>query len=99
MPELPPLCTRHVARWREPPSSVWASGAGCPMPSNRSASAGSVRPAPLMPWTGVREAVEHGPIPLQGKTFVGGGRDDPKVRDEACLTLTGGRPTPRRRCR
>src|ERR1700736_5938163 len=45
-------------------------------------------PGPLMPWTGVREAVEHGPIPLQGKTFVGGGRDDPKVRDEACLTLT-----------
>ncbi len=45
-------------------------------------------PAPLMPWTGVREAIEHGPIPVQGKTFVGGGRDDPKVRDEACLTLT-----------
>lgn len=36
----------------------------------------------------MRDAVEHGPIPLQGKTFVGGGRDDPKVRDEACLTLT-----------
>ena len=45
-------------------------------------------PAALLPWTGVRDAVEHGPIPLQGKTFVGGGRDDPKVRDEACLTLT-----------
>src|SRR6202022_2555113 len=45
-------------------------------------------PRPLNPWTGVREAVEHGPIPLQGKSFVGGGRDDPKVRDEACLTLT-----------
>src|SRR6202043_4118390 len=45
-------------------------------------------PGPLMPWTGVRKAVEHGPIPLQGKSFVGGGRDDPKVRDEACLTLT-----------
>jgi len=36
----------------------------------------------------VRDAVEHGPIPLQGKSYVGGGRDDPKVRDEACLTLT-----------
>jgi para-nitrobenzyl esterase len=45
-------------------------------------------PAPLSRWSGVRAAVEHGPIPLQGKTFVGGGRDDPKVRDEACLTLT-----------
>ncbi|MBV9514398.1 MAG: carboxylesterase/lipase family protein, partial [Mycobacteriaceae bacterium] len=45
-------------------------------------------PEPLAPWPGVRDAVEHGPIPLQGKTFVGGGRDDPKVRDEACLTLT-----------
>ena len=46
------------------------------------------RPQPLVPWTGVRNAVEHGPIPPQGKSFVGGGRDDPKMRDEACLTVT-----------
>lgn len=45
-------------------------------------------PEPLAPWPGVREAREHGPLPPQSKSFVGGGRDDPKVRDEACLTLT-----------
>ncbi|MGE0216046.1 carboxylesterase/lipase family protein [Mycolicibacterium sp.] len=45
-------------------------------------------PGPLPAWQGVREAREHGPLPPQTKSFVGGGRDDPKVRDEACLTLT-----------
>ena len=45
-------------------------------------------PAPPQPWTGLRDALEHGPLPPQTKSFVGGGRDDPKVRDEACLTLT-----------
>lgn len=45
-------------------------------------------PEPLAPWSGLREAVEHGPVPPQGRSFVGGGRDDPKIRDEACLTVT-----------
>ncbi len=45
-------------------------------------------PAPLLPWTGVRDAVEHGPLPLQSRSLVAGDRHDPKIRDEACLTLT-----------
>jgi para-nitrobenzyl esterase len=45
-------------------------------------------PAPLSPWPGVREAVEHAPLPLQSRSMVAGDRRDPKVRSEACLTVT-----------
>jgi para-nitrobenzyl esterase len=45
-------------------------------------------PAPLSPWKGVRDAVEHAPLPLQSRSMVAGDRNDPKIRDEACLTVT-----------
>ncbi len=45
-------------------------------------------PAPLSPWTGVRDALENGPLPLQSRSMVAGDRRDPTVRDEACLTVT-----------
>jgi para-nitrobenzyl esterase len=45
-------------------------------------------PAPLPSWTGVRDAVEHGPLPPQSRSMMAGDRRDPKVRDEACLTVT-----------
>jgi para-nitrobenzyl esterase len=51
-------------------------------------------PAPLAGWAGIRDAVHHGPLPPQGRSFVGGGRDDPKIRDEACLTVTVWSPDP-----
>ena len=33
-------------------------------------------PAPLLPWTGVRDAVEHAPLPLQSRSMVAGDRND-----------------------
>src|SRR6202008_1183368 len=45
-------------------------------------------PEPLVPWTGVRDAVEHAPLPLQSRSLVAGDRNDPKIRDEACLAVT-----------
>jgi para-nitrobenzyl esterase len=51
-------------------------------------------PAPLSPWTGVREAVEHGPLPPQSRSMAARDRNDPKTRDEACLTVTVWSPNP-----
>lgn len=45
-------------------------------------------PAPLLSWTGVRDALENGPLPLQSRSMVARDRRDPKIRDEACLTVT-----------
>jgi para-nitrobenzyl esterase len=45
-------------------------------------------PEPLSPWSGVRDAVEHAPLPLQSRSMVAGDRNDPKIRDEACLSVT-----------
>lgn len=45
-------------------------------------------PEPLSPWLGVRDAVEHAPLPLQSRSLVASDRSDPKIRDEACLSLT-----------
>ncbi len=36
----------------------------------------------------MRDAVEHAPLPLQSRSLVAGDRNDPKIRDEACLSLT-----------
>jgi para-nitrobenzyl esterase len=53
-----------------------------------------VAPGPLQPWTGIRDARGHGPLPPQGKSFIAD-RGDPTLRDEACLTLTVWSPDPR----
>ncbi len=65
--------------------AVWR---GVPYAEQPVASRRFEAPEPLKHWSGVREALHHGPVPPQGRSFVGGGRDDPKVRDEACLTVT-----------
>jgi para-nitrobenzyl esterase len=51
-------------------------------------------PIPLSPWTGVRDAIDHGPLPPQSRSMGAGDRNDPKIRDEACLTVTVWSPNP-----
>jgi para-nitrobenzyl esterase len=51
-------------------------------------------PAPLSPWMGVRDALEHGPLPPQSRSMVARDRNDPKTREEACLTVTVWSPNP-----
>ncbi|GAS98457.1 carboxylesterase, type B [Mycolicibacterium canariasense] len=86
--ELPTIVTTSHGRLRGDTESgvgVWRGVAYAEQPL------GDLRfrgPQPLRPWSGVRDALEHGPLPPQGRSFVGGGRDDPKMRDEACLTVT-----------
>ncbi len=47
-----------------------------------------VAPKPLPAWPGVRDALEHAPLPPQSRSMAAGDRNDPKIRDEACLTVT-----------
>jgi para-nitrobenzyl esterase len=48
------------------------------MRSNRLASVDSPRRFPLSPCTGVRDAIDHGPLPPQSRSMVAGDRNDPK---------------------
>lgn len=86
--ELPTIVTTSHGRLRgdtEGGVGVWRGVAYAEQPLGELRFRG---PQPLRPWSGVRDALEHGPLPPQGRSFVGGGRDDPKMRDEACLTVT-----------
>ena len=88
LPDIPPSYTRGLGDLRgttEGGVGVWR---GVPYAEQPVGERRFLAPAPLQPWTGLRDALEHGPLPPQSKSFVGGGRDDPKVRDEACLSLT-----------
>ena len=84
----------QVQGTREGPVAVWR---GMPYAEQPIGERRFAAPVPLQPWTGVRDATRHGPLPPQGKSFVGGGRDDPKHRDEACLTVTVWSPDPGRK--
>lgn len=83
--------TGAVRGTREGAVAVWR---GVPYAQQPVGARRFMAPGPLPSWEGVRDATRHGPLPPQGKTFVGAGRDDPKHRDEACLTLTVWSPDP-----
>jgi para-nitrobenzyl esterase len=86
--EVPPLAHTTVGALRGTVEGGVAVWRGVPYAQQPVGERRFAAPAPLLPWTGVRDAVEHAPLPLQSRSMVAGDRHDPKIRDEACLTVT-----------
>ena len=86
--EVPALARTSVGDLRgtvEGGVSVWR---GVPYAQQPVGERRFAAPVALSPWTGVRDALENGPLPLQSRSMVARDRRDPKIRDEACLTVT-----------
>jgi para-nitrobenzyl esterase len=86
--EVPALACTSVGDLRGTVEAGLAVWRGVPYAQQPIGERRFAAPAPVLPWTGVRDAVEHGPLPLQSRSMVAGDRRDPKIRDEACLTVT-----------